>query len=612
MLNELCQYTERMREKDPNAFVEDGFEKIIIPYIIIIDNEGRFIDLWKTGRREFDVPRSQSRSGTNSYRISYLLWDHIGYVLGIPKDGSVTSHHETWLENLRNLPDNLKNDKGVAAVIKFYEGKEDQKAIESLKENGGIRSRPNISFMIEEDKSIPVPCRSAVKEYVRKKIASEGDGFCSATGRKGTIARLHHKVQIRKGVNSFISFQMKSGYDSYKKTQGYNASIVESTERDYVSALQYLLSSRQRVNIGDATILFWAAAETSFEEDLGKMLNGELTEEELAEIKSIELNADNPNHHTDRVGDVHYAPFHGILDKYDEDKTEFYILSLAQGGGYRICVRSWSKLPLSDIVANIRQYFNDMAIASSSAAQYALPIRAVLASSASEAKYDNQKKQVEYHHRYFDVAPDLCGNLLRAVFENRLFPQTLLQRVIRRIKAEQAKKDKNTGKSLFNVTRDRAAVIRGVINRNTRFKQKKTPEELKMALDLENKNIGYRLGRLFATLEKIQTEANPGINATIRDRYYGAASGTPVTVFPNLMRLKIHHLSKLENDGRRVNLERLLTEIMGEVNDFPKYLSMENQGRFAIGYYHQMQVFYKKKSNNTAMGVTAETESAAK
>ena len=142
------------------------------------------------------------------------------------------------------------------------------------------------------------------------------------------------------------------------------------------------------------------------------------------------------------------------------------------------------------------------------------------------------------------------------------------------------------------------ALIKACINRSTRFKNPNIKEELQMSLDENNTNIGYRLGRLFATLEKIQQEANPGINTTIRDRFYGAASGTPVTVFGNLMRLKNHHLSKLESAGRRVSFEKLLSLIIDGVEakiGFPTHLSLEDQGRFAIGYYHQMQDFFKKK-----------------
>ena len=120
-----------------------------------------------------------------------------------------------------------------------------------------------------------------------------------------------------------------------------------------------------------------------------------------------------------------------------------------------------------------------------------------------------------------------------------------------------------------------------------------------MSLDKDNPNIGYRLGRLFATLEKIQQEANPGINATIRDRFYAAASSTPQTVFGNLMRLKNHHLAKLENSGRRVYFERLIGEIISGFQEFPAHLALDDQGRFAIGYYHQQQDFFVKKTETT-------------
>ena len=119
-----------------------------------------------------------------------------------------------------------------------------------------------------------------------------------------------------------------------------------------------------------------------------------------------------------------------------------------------------------------------------------------------------------------------------------------------------------------------------------------------MSLNQQNTNIGYVLGRLFAVLEKLQRDANPGINATIRDRYYGAASGTPLTAFPNLLRLKNHHLSKLTSERTRVYYEKLLTEVLSLIDDFPGHLSLADQGRFAIGYYHQIQEFYKKRSKD--------------
>lgn len=115
-------------------------------------------------------------------------------------------------------------------------------------------------------------------------------------------------------------------------------------------------------------------------------------------------------------------------------------------------------------------------------------------------------------------------------------------------------------------------------------------------LDLANVNAAYRLGRLFSALEKIQEEASPNLNATIRDRYYGAASSTPVAVFTTLLRLKNAHLKKL-SVGRSIWFEKLLGEVLGAVKDFPKHLSLQDQGRFALGYYHQRQAFFTKSAD---------------
>ena len=191
-----------------------------------------------------------------------------------------------------------------------------------------------------------------------------------------------------------------------------------------------------------------------------------------------------------------------------------------------------------------------------------------------------------------NIPPNLAGDTMRSILQCLPYPQTLLQASINRIRAE------------HTVTYARAALIKACINRSTRFKTSNVEEELKMSLDESNTNIGYRLGRLFAALEKIQQKANPGINATIRDKFYGAASGTPVAVFGNLMRLKNHHLSKLESTGRRVFFERLLGRILDGVDAdtaFPPHLSLEDQGRFAIGYYHQTQAFYTKKNDDNEL-----------
>ena len=144
---------------------------------------------------------------------------------------------------------------------------------------------------------------------------------------------------------------------------------------------------------------------------------------------------------------------------------------------------------------------------------------------------------------------------MRSVLQGTPYPATFLNAAVRRNRVEQ------------NVSYPRAALIKACLNRALRFSNHNNEREMIMCLDPENTNIGYRLGRLFAALEKIQPEANPDLNATIRDRFYGAASSTPVTVFANLMRLSNHHLSKLEKEKRGLFVVRkqMLGEIMSSV-----------------------------------------------
>ncbi|HNE27447.1 MAG TPA: type I-C CRISPR-associated protein Cas8c/Csd1, partial [Pseudomonadales bacterium] len=188
-----------------------------------------------------------------------------------------------------------------------------------------------------------------------------------------------------------------------------------------------------------------------------------------------------------------------------------------------------------------------------------------------------------------NIPPNLAGDWMRAILAGLPYPDSLFQAALRRIQAER------------KVSYPRAAILKACLNRKQRFSHS-SEKEITVSLDQENINIGYRMGRLFAVLEKIQEDAQPNINATIRDRYYSAASGTPASVMPILMRMKNHHLSKLPHKGQQVNYERLLGEILGEIKDFPNQLSLQDQGRFAIGYYHQRQDFFTKRETTTEQG----------
>ena len=237
-------------------------------------------------------------------------------------------------------------------------------------------------------------------------------------------------------------------------------------------------------------------------------------------------------------------------------------------------MRFWHAEPLTAIAERIRCWFDDLALVRAPHDPEYPSLFRLLTACALLRKADN-------------IPPNLGGEVMRAILSGGPFPATWLNAAVLRCRAEQ------------NVNYLRAAVIKACLNRRTRFHPNNAPEkELLPMLDLENPSTAYRLGRLFAVLEKAQEEASPGLNATIRERYYGAASSTPVSVFTTLLRLKNHHLAKLSNRGRAVNFERLIGEIMGGLSDFPKHLNLPEQGRFALGYYHQRQDFFSKPESS--------------
>jgi CRISPR-associated protein Csd1 len=319
--------------------------------------------------------------------------------------------------------------------------------------------------------------------------------------------------------------------------------------------------SPQRLQVGDASVVFWAdrpaELETGFVDIFG------------------EPTKDDPDRNVRAVASLCKAIEHGLLEN-DEGTAKFFVLGLAPNAA-RNAIRFWHHGTVAEMAVHIRQHFDDLAIERSPRNPPYLSLFRLLVSVATQGKADN-------------IPPNLGGELMRSILVDLPYPQTLLSAAVRRIRAE------------HEVTYARAALIKACINRATRSTNPEMKEEFTMSLDEANTNVGYRLGRLFAVLEKIQEEASPGLNATIRDRYYGAASSTPVTVFSTLLKLKNHHLSKLDNRGRAVNLEKRIGEIIDGLGDFPVQLPLADQGRFAIGYYHQRQDFFKKTEATASEG----------
>jgi CRISPR-associated protein Csd1 len=381
-------------------------------------------------------------------------------------------------------------------------------------------------------------------------------------------------VAVNNKVNNGINAGAVPAFASFMKEQGHNSPIGKTASFAYTTALNHLLGkdSQQKLQIGDATVVFWSGKATPLENDVFFFFS--------------EPPKDDPGRNTVAVRALYQTIWNGAYT-VQEDSTRFYALGLSPNSA-RISVRFWHVGTVNEMGTRLKQHIEDLAIIHSTGTDPALPVTKLLRSLAQQEKDDN-------------IPPNIAGEMMRAILEGSPYPLTVFQAAIRRIRAEQAKKNKKTGKSEPNVSYPRAALIKAYLNRALRFNNLNNEREMTMSIDYENTNIGYRLGRLFAVLEKIQTEANPGLNATIRDRFYGAASSTPVTVFGNLIRLSNNHLSKLEKEkkGLAVMRKQLIGEIMEpKLMDFPPHLNLADQGRFAIGYYHQSQDMWKKKTDD--------------
>lgn len=397
-----------------------------------------------------------------------------------------------------------------------------------------------------------------------REIGEDARAICLITGEKEKIERLHSAIKGVRGAQSsganIVSFNLDA-VSSYGKQQGSNAPVGKSAAFAYTTALNHLLGrdSRQKMLVGDATMVFWADKRSELEVAIPDIFG--------------EPPKDEPDRNTKAVESLYESVKNGVLAA-DSGPTRFYVLGLAPNAS-RIAIRYWIVDTVAGMAGKVIQHFEFLKLVHAPHEQDVLPLFRLLISTAVQGKAEN-------------IPPNLAGDTMRAILEGLPYPETLLQAVIRRIRAE------------HEITYARAALVKACINSRATFENQENKEDLTVSLDKNNANIGYRLGRLFAVLEKIQAEAHTGINATIRDRFYGSASGTPVAVFSNLMRLKNHHLAKLTSLGRRIHFERLIGEIMEGVDDFPSHLNLSDQGRFAIGYYHQAQDFYTKKELATS------------
>lgn len=588
ILQSLVDYYHRKASQAEGGMAPEGFEKKQIPFVIILDQQGNFVDLEDTRQdegiakagRSFLVPQAIKRT----IKVQpNLLWDNINYVLGIvteeqkkkekdPKkvqeaEQRAKRQHEEFIKNILNLFPSPQDDKGINAVYTFLSNSDFEKVFNHPNWTDLQKLNSNISFRLNDDTQLVcggLMTREKIVERLSKSTSTKQ--ICMVSGQPDEIERLHPAIKGVWGAQSsganIISFNLKA-FCSYLKDQGTNAPVGKQTVFAYTTALNDLLAkgSKHRLQVGDASTVFWS-------EQPHQMENL------LADLFGIS-DKDDPSQRIESIRALFAAPQSGA-PPLDGDSTRFYVLGLAPNAA-RISIRFWHAGTVGEIATNIKQYFKDIEVVSDRKDDTNFPsLYRLLLSTAVQGKADN-------------IIPSVAGKFMESILDGTPFPVSLLSATLRRIRADHE----------LNFTR--ASLIKGCLVRQSRYYQSEE-KEITVALDESNSNKGYCLGRMFAVLEKAQEEANPGINATIRDRFFGSASATPVTVFPHLLKLANHHTSKLDNRGRAVNLEKLIGKIADHISDLPTHLSLPDQGRFCLGYYHQRQALFTKASSTQEQG----------
>lgn len=640
ILKALYDYYQAMAELGKVA--PSGMEWKAIPFIIVIDEDGTFrraIDTrdkeHKLGQ-EYLVAKAKGRSGSKSYAISQILWDHSGYVLGMPTDDSeeklvmAPKQHEAFKQELTKLRELFPENKGFEAIELFYEKYEGQKEGElsdlfevEVKDLSNIipedilleikkKVGANISFQLstESDPNQLISSHRDIRSYLAGSTEEEGEemGRCLVTGEKGTIARLHGGISLfgAQANATLISFQKFSGYDSYGKEQGLNATISQPASDAIISGLNMLLEKDKNTNyrIGETTFVFWNTLQDdellkNYQEATftGLPSDSDFDEEEEATSTSKKKVAKkkNPEQETKVVVQALRSALGGKNANIDRDHSDrFYILALAPNAK-RVSVKLWMEGTISEIIDNTLAHLDDMNIVRFNGLldEDTPPLRPVyrimkaIYTATDSTKWPRQVVQ----------------ELLESIIKGLPYAPALQMACLERIHHDHTSK--------YPVTELRAALLKAYINR----KHRKNPQikQLTMALDKSNSNPAYLAGRLFALLERIQEKAIPGVKANITDRYFRTASATPGIIFGRLLQLSAFHLSKIkkEHGGLGFFFDRQIQEVLellpGEQASFDKFFTPDQQSIFAVGYYHQ-KAYRDQKAESAAIEEEQETE----
>lgn len=580
ILQALTQYYEDLLRL--GKINRPGWSKQKLNYSLLLSEEGELLQLLhlqqevqrgnKTvlGPQEMWVPSPVKRS--SGIRPNFLC-DTSSYLLGVDGKGKADRSIDCFaaskalhLHLLREV------DSPIArAIVRFFEHWDPSQAASHpvLQEDWEeLLKGGNLTFSLDKQFAALDPAIADAWTQHYEDSSDDAEPIrCLVTGQTGTLARLHPSIKGVAGAQSsgasLVSFNAPA-FCSFEHEQGANAPVSDYAAFAYTTALNTLLADRNRVSrVGDTTILCWAAGGESAYQDcfLMSIFNDSYTENDIL----------NTLHHLSK----------GESIQWDDTKlspdTRFYVLGLAPNAA-RLSVRFFWQNSFGALARNLERHYQRLEIIRPSFDKFpTLPIWRLVLETVRKAPPGGRTPEPH---------PRLAGDLLLAVLNDTLYPATLLNGVELRIRAERS------------VSRGQAAILKAYYTKYLEQFQPDSPmkEALTVELNEQTNYLPYLLGRLFAVLEGLQQSANPGINTTIKDRYFNSASATPAIVFPQLINLAQKHLNKLDG-GLAVYYDKQITELSSRITQtLPTRMSLAEQSAFQLGYYHETQGRYTAKA----------------
>lgn len=541
----------------------EGTKRYITPELLLPEQRGNTTVIYSyliEHRREY-IFGLEREKGKNSFKT-------------IPGKAGKKSKHDTFCE--RNLPffEEIDSDicKAYCNFIRTW-NPDLQTENEILLQMGanfdnarfcfGLDGSPEI--MLHEDPRVKENYQALLLEEQKEKQATQQTGFCSTLGERLPICEMHDKL---KGIGSqakLVSFGKdqtdRNAFYSYGKSLGYNCNISEKAMKQYTAALNFLLADNgHHKNFGDMVVVYFAMKQNDTAEcDAFSLLFGDFASDQKETVDQ-ETEKD--------LNQVYNYAKTGVLKDLSgmDPDSIFYVAGLTANSS-RICTKFVVRNRFGVILEHVAAHQKDIRI---------------LEKQKPVSMYWIQKQLVSPKSKDAKVPPPLIAGLFASILNGTRYPDALLATVIARVKTDT---DETQQKKVNHI---RAGLIKGCLNR----KAKK--EEITMSLNLDNTNQAYLCGRLFAVLEKIQQDASGGnLNRTIKDSYFSSACSKPATVFPKLIQLSQNHLKKVEYV---LFYQKLCGDIIDQLEDaFPSTLSLDEQGKFIIGYYQQNKALYAKK-----------------